>query len=223
MLQIIRRLVVGLVLIACALLAWVAWNPVVNHDEIRTVKMMIPPPPEQKSQRWQVESRRMIRENDAQQIKRQLATRGLHPKVVASREQVQWTGFVDPYNYTSVAASMEAQARWQQKGIASTVLHDDEGYHLLLGRFFSSVEAEGQRQRLAATTLPWRDQSHTEMVVVWRLRFAPQAKKDAEITWRLAQQQGGVDPVMRRYGDDMLSVSAITADRYSAHRDRYSN
>jgi len=200
--KIIRQLVIALLLLACAALAWVAWNPIISQTSMRTIKMMIPPPPEQKSQRWQVVSRRMMREADAQKIKAQLAAVGLHPKVIANREQVQWTGFVDPYSYSSIAASMEAQARWQQEGITSTVLHDDAGYHLLLGRFFSSIEAEGERQRLSATSLPWRDQRHTEMAVVWRLYFTPQSKKDAEVTWRLAQQQGGVDPVMRRYGDD---------------------
>lgn len=197
----IRQLVVALLLIACAVLAWVAWNPVANQTSTRTIKVMIPPPPEQKTQRWQVISRRMMREADAQKIKAQLAAVGLHPKVIANREQVQWTGFVDPYSYPSVAASMEAQAHWQQEGINSTVLHDDSGYHLLLGRFFSQLEAEGERQRLSATSLAWQDQQHTEMAVVWRLYFTPQSKKDAEVTWRLAQQQGGVDPVLHRYDE----------------------
>ena len=210
--RLIRRVVIVLLLIACAVLAWMAWNPILPSNGARSVRVMVPPPPERLDQRWQVVSRRMMREEDARQIKRQLAAVGLHPKVVASREQVRWTGFVDPYSYPSVAASVEAQARWRQQGVVSTVLHDDGGYHLLLGRFFSPREAEGQRRRLAATSLPWRAQSHTEMAVVWRLVFPPQSKQDAEVTWRLAQQQGGVEPVMRRYAPPVDRYAAVGSD-----------
>ncbi len=194
----IRRTVIVLLLASGAALAWLAWHPVTNHSETRALQISIPPPPAPRNEMWQVVSRRFIREEDARAMKERLRKLGLHPEVVASREQITWAGFSDPYSYPSTAASIEAQARWRQAGIDSTVLHDDRGYHLLLGRFSSEKEIAGQRLRLQASGLRWQTKTHTETAVVWRLRFAPAPRADAEVTWRLAQQLGGLDPLLER-------------------------
>ncbi|MDQ6963605.1 MAG: hypothetical protein Q9M13_01650, partial [Mariprofundales bacterium] len=195
----IRQLLVGLVLLACTILAWVTWHPVSTHQESRSITIQIAPPPEQVSQRWQVVSRRMIRREDAQQIREQMVAIGLQPQLISSYEQLQWHEFTDPYSYHSIADTLEAQARWQQHGVTSTILRDDTGNHLLLGRFLSSAEADGERQRLIASALPWQERREREEAVVWRLYFTPQTRKEAEVTWRLTQQHGGLDPILKRY------------------------
>ncbi|RMH49831.1 MAG: hypothetical protein D6682_08490 [Zetaproteobacteria bacterium] len=198
--RILQRILIALMVAAMGALAWMAWNPVVVDRGGRTLRLAVPPPPRPAGQRWQVVSRRFLREDDARAMARRLTGLGLHPRIRADREQVEWTGFADPYSYPSTAAAIEAQARWKQAGIDSTVLHDDLGYRLLLGRFYSGKEIAGQKARLAASGLEWREERHSEERTVWRILFPPQPREEAEVTWGAAQKVGGLDPLLRRVG-----------------------
>ncbi|MDX8409141.1 MAG: hypothetical protein R8J84_03725 [Mariprofundales bacterium] len=215
MMVMIRRLVVTLLLLAAVLLAWVAWNPPANEERARHFRITVPSPPEQQQQLWQVETRRLLREADAREIKRRLLAHGLMPTIVAAQEQVSWTLFTDAYSYANPAQTLEAQARWKQHGIDAVLMHDDGGYHLQLAREVSPTAIIGTRQKLAASKLAWRDETRVKLSTVWRLQFPPQSKDDAEITWRVLQQQGMLDPVMHPLASSILP--AMTQDGYGGH------
>ncbi|MDQ6951176.1 MAG: hypothetical protein Q9M26_05880 [Mariprofundales bacterium] len=196
--QVISRIIISLALLAATTLAWVAWNPPLGNTLIRKFRISIPPEPTAYHQLWQVTTRPLLRQADAEQIKQRLVKLGFTPRIITAHEQRTWMRFWDPVIYASPAPALEALARWKQHGIQATQTHDDAGYHLELGRESNRAAIAGAEQKLTASGLKFSKKSLVLMTDLWRLQFAPQSQDDADITWRVLQEQGMTDPVMQQ-------------------------
>jgi len=196
--QLISRITITLILLAAALLAWEAWHPPISHTPYRTFRIAIAPPPAMAHQLWQVTTRPFLQQSDAQQARQRLIRLGFSPVIVSTSRVLQWTRFWDPHIYHDPAQALEATALWKQHGIQAEQRHDQTGYHLQLGKEYDPMATAGVAHRLSTSGLDFRQQTTSAMTKVWHLRFPPQSKDDADITWRVVQKQGMLDPVLEK-------------------------
>ncbi|PIQ32285.1 MAG: hypothetical protein COW62_07830 [Zetaproteobacteria bacterium CG17_big_fil_post_rev_8_21_14_2_50_50_13] len=196
-----RTLMAALLVGAMAILAWLAWNPVlVMPQHLHGSPKIIIQVPEQEDAAdmlWRVMTRRMVWKKGFEDMQARLVGKGLSPVVLKREEPVELHAYDDVRLFDSFAEANKVKESWLKKGFEADVLETgDSLYRVGLGRFYLDEYAGEMEQRLKDAGETYRYERRTVVIPSYRLVFPAQPKQKAQHLWDRLRDMGVASPIL---------------------------
>lgn len=191
-----KRLAATLLVAACALVAWQAWQPPYTAEKNAPVRSAIPQNEQIQPQMWRVMTQRMVWKQAVDAMQERLLAAGLELAVVRRKEPVELHAFDDAATFETSQAAEKARAVWQERGIQADVSKLEQGYGVSLGRFYLIDYAERMQARLKEIGAPYQYARRTVTIPAYRFVSAAMEKAETEKLWQTLQDMGIGNPVL---------------------------